>query len=163
MRALNDPDARTVVARDLLSKYEMNFWYGLSEDPPQLLWRSDVETNPFPVPPPRTDFSKIPTKTIHGVSNRAYKDAWGTVAAQIMTSMKAHGLKYSALMTTRFSIAEDGKDEALGPIVVSITVPPDTTNAEGVRAGTPDTIHILDDAQLTGVVVEWHEGVVEVL
>ena len=47
----NDSDARTVVAPDLISKYEMNFWYhGVSGNPPKLMWRSDLETNPFPIP-----------------------------------------------------------------------------------------------------------------
>ena len=49
----NDSDALTVVAPDLISKYEINFWYhGISDNPPKLMWRSDIETNPFPVPAP---------------------------------------------------------------------------------------------------------------
>ncbi|KAI1796806.1 hypothetical protein LXA43DRAFT_1089876 [Ganoderma leucocontextum] len=132
----NDSDARIVVAPDLISKYEMNFWYhGVSGNPPKLMWCSDLETNPFPIPPPRTNFFnlKIPTKTACGVFNTLLNDVWDdTVAPRILASMKAHGLKYSALKTARFSTVEDGKDETLSPIVVWIAVRPNTTNAGAV-------------------------------
>ncbi len=138
----------------------MNFWYhGLSGNPPKLMWRSDLETNPFPIPPPGTNFFKIPTKTAHGVFNTPLNDVWDdTVASRILASMKAHGLKYSALEMARFSTVEDGKDETLGPIVVWIAVRPNTTNAGAVRDATPDILHILADVQITDVVVEWYEA-----
>ena len=158
---INDSDARTVVAPDLISKYEMNFWYhGISGNPPNLMWRSDLETNPFPIPPPGTDFLKIPAKTVHGVFKTPLNDVWNTVAPRILASMKANGLKFSALQTVRFSIVEDGKDETRGPIVVWIAVHPNTTNARAVRDATPDILHILADVQITDVVVEWYEGLV---
>ena len=156
----NDSDARTIVAPDLISKYEMNFWYhGVSGNPPKLMWRSDLKTNPFPIPPPGTNFFKIPTKTANGVFNTPLNDVWDdTVAPRILASMKAHGLKYSALKTARFSTVEDGKDETLGPIVVWIAVRPNTTNAGAVRDATPDILHILADVHITDVVVEWYEA-----
>ncbi|TFK61877.1 hypothetical protein BDN72DRAFT_804714 [Pluteus cervinus] len=157
----NDSESHTVVAPDLISKYEKNFWYhGLSDNPPELMWRSDLETNPFPIPPPGTSFSKIPAKTAHGVFNTPLNNVWHTVAPQILASMKARGLKYSTLNTARFWTGEDGKDETRGPIVVWIAVRPNTTNAGAVRDATPEILHILDDAQVTGVVVEWYEGLV---
>ena len=59
----NDSDALTVVAPDLISKFEMNFWYhGISGNPPKLLWRSDFETNPFRVPALGARFFNIPTR-----------------------------------------------------------------------------------------------------
>lgn len=77
--------------------------------------------------------------------------------------MKAHGLKYSALKTVRFSTVEDGKEETFGPVVVWIAVRPNTTNAEAVHDATPDILQILADFQITDVVVEWYEGSVEKL
>jgi len=155
----NDSDVHTVVAPYLISKYEMNFWYhGISGDPPKLMYRSDLETNPFPIPPPGTNFFKIPTKTAHGVFKMPLNAVWDTVAPQILVSMKARGLQYSALKTVRFSTVEDGKDETLGPIVVWIAVRPNTTNAGAVRDATPDILHILADVQITDVVVEWYEA-----
>jgi len=151
-----DSDAHTVAAPDLISKYEINFYYhGVSGDPPKLLWRSDIETNPFPVPPPGTNFFKIPTKSSHGVFKTPLNAVWDTVAPQILASMKAHGLQYSALKTARFSTV---KDETFGPVVVWIAVRPNTTNAGAVRDATPDILNILADAQITNVVVEWYEG-----
>ncbi|KAG8805098.1 hypothetical protein FRC18_006880 [Serendipita sp. 400] len=158
----NDSDALAVVAPDLISKYEMNFWYhGISGNPPKLMWRSDLETNPFPIPPPGTRFFKIPTKTAHGVFGTPLNAVWDTVAPQILASIKAHGLKYSALETVRFSAVEDGKEETFGPVVVWIAVRPKTTNAGAVRDATPDILHILADAQITNVVVEWYEASVK--
>ena len=156
-----DSDAHTVVAPHLISMYEMNFYYhGISGDPPNLMYRSDLETNPFPIPPPGTDFSKIPTKTAHGVFNTPLNAVWETVAPQILKSMKANGLQYTALNTARFSTVEDGKGETFGPVVVWIAVRPDTTNAKAVRDATPDILNILSDVQITDVVVEWYEGLV---
>ena len=85
----NDSDARAVVAPDLISKYEMNFWYhGVSGDPPKLIWRSDLETNPFPIPPPGTNFFKIPTKAAHSVFNTPLNDMWDNTAPRILELMK---------------------------------------------------------------------------
>ena len=156
-----DSDAHTVVAPYLISMYEMNFYYhGISGDPPNLMYRSDLETNPFPIPPPGTDFSKIPTKTAHGVFNTPLNAVWENVAPQILKSMKANGLQYTALSTARFSTFEDGKGESFGPVVVWIAVRPNTTNAKAVRDATPDILNILSDVQITDVVVEWYEGLV---
>ncbi|KAF8350664.1 hypothetical protein F5887DRAFT_1209562 [Amanita rubescens] len=59
----SNSDALTVVAPDMVSKYEIHFYYhGIGNL--QLMWRSDLETNPFPIPAPGTRFFKIPTKTV---------------------------------------------------------------------------------------------------
>lgn len=137
----------------------MNFYYhGISGNPPKLLWRSNLESDPFPIPPAGTSFYKIPQKTAHGVFNTPLNDVWDTLAPGIIASMKARGLKYSALKAARFSVVEDGKEETLGPIVIWIAVRPNTTNAGAVRDATPDIFDILTAAQITGVVVEWYEG-----
>ncbi|KAI0644082.1 hypothetical protein C8Q79DRAFT_914118, partial [Trametes meyenii] len=157
----NNSDALTVVAPDLISQFEINFWYhGLSGSPPKLLWRSDFETNHFPIPELGERFFKVPTKTAYGVFNTRLNEVWDTtVAPQIRASMKTHGLKYSALKTARFStIVEENGEEVFGPVVVWIAVHPNTTTAGAVRDATPDILHILNDAQVTGVVVEWYEG-----
>ncbi|ODN84451.1 hypothetical protein L202_00400 [Cryptococcus amylolentus CBS 6039] len=156
------PDAFTVVRPDLISAYEANFWYhGISGNPPKLMWRSDLETNPFPAPQRGDRFFKVPTKTVHSVFNTPLNNAWDTVAPLIITSMKSHGLKYSALKAVRFSTLEDGKDETFGPVVVWIAVQPNTTNARAVRDATPDILGILASANVTGIVVEWYEGSVQ--
>ncbi|KAI0640553.1 hypothetical protein C8Q79DRAFT_1107188 [Trametes meyenii] len=59
----------------------------------------------------------IPTKTAHGVFGTPLNAVWDTVAPQILESMKARGLEYSALKTVRFSTVEDGKEEIYSPVV----------------------------------------------
>ncbi|EJU04683.1 hypothetical protein DACRYDRAFT_86951 [Dacryopinax primogenitus] len=155
---ISNSDARTVVAPDMISEYEKTFYYhGISGHPPELMWRSDFESNPFPIPPIGTTFDKIPQKTINGVFNTPLNAVWDTVAPQILASMKARGLKYSSLMTARFSIVEEDK-ETRGPIVIWIAVHPNTTNVAAVRDATLDILDILTRAQIIGVVVEWYEG-----
>lgn len=158
----NDSQALTIVSPALISKFEMTYWYhGISGNPPKLMWRSDFESNPFPLPTLGARFFKIPQKTAHGVFDTPLNAVWGTVAPQILASMKAHGLKYSALKTVRFSTVEDGKEETLGPVVVWIAVRPDTTSAEAVHDATPDILNILAESQIDNVTVEWYEGSVE--
>ena len=123
------------------------------------MWRSDLETNPFPIPTPGTSFFKIHIKTAHGVFKTPLNDMWhNTVAPQILMSMKTHSLKYSALKTAHFLTVEDSKDETIGPIVVWIALRPNITNARAVRDATPDILRILAEVQITNVVVEWYEA-----
>jgi hypothetical protein len=158
----NNPDVYTVIAPDLISKYEMNFWYhGISGDPPKLMWRSDFETNPFPIPAPGAHFFNIPTKTAHGVFNTPLNTVWDTVAPLILASIKAHGLKYSALKTVRFSTVDGNQKETFGPVTVWIAVCPKTTNARAVCDATPAILHILAESHITDIVVEWYEGVIQ--
>jgi len=155
----SNPDALAVVAPDIVSKYEMHFYYHGVGDL-QLMWRSDLETNPFPIPAPGTRFSKIPTKTVHGVFNTPLNAVWDKVAPLIIASMKASGLQYSALTTARFSTAEDDKEATLGPVVVWIAVRPNTATPRDVCDATPDILQILAKFNITDVVVEWYEGLV---
>ena len=154
---ISNSDALTVVAPDMVSKYEMHFYYHGVGDL-QLMWRSDLETNPFPIPAPGTRFSKIPTKTVHGVFGTKLNEVWDDVAPQIIASMKVSGLQYSALTTARFSTVEDGKEPTLGPVVVWIAVRPNTAKPRDVCDATPEILQILAKFNITDVVVQWYEG-----
>ncbi|KAL1701678.1 hypothetical protein EV121DRAFT_293989 [Schizophyllum commune] len=130
-----------VVAPDLISKYESDLYYhGLSGCPPPLLWRSDLEDNPFPAPRPGDSYFFIPVKTAHGVIGSPLTAVWPA--------------------PVRFSIVEGDGDERLGPVVVWIAIPPNSAEAGAVRDATPDILHILAEAQITGVVVEWYLGTI---
>ena len=156
--------ALTIVAPNLMSQYEINFWYhGLSENPPKLMWRSDFETNPFHMPKVGERFFKPHPKTVFGVFNTRLNEVWDpTVAPLILGLFKARGLKYSALKTARFlTVNEEDGTETWSPTTVWIAVRPNTTNAAAVRDVTPDILQILNDAQVYGAVVEWYEGTVE--
>lgn len=158
-----DSDALTVVSLALISKFEILYWYhGISGNPPQLMWHSNFETNPFPIPELGACFFKIPHKTAHGVFNTPLNAVWDIVAPQILVSIKTHGLKYSVLKTVHFSTVKDGKEEeTFGPVVVWIAVRPNTTNAQAIHNATPDILDILAESQITNVVIEWYEGSVQ--
>lgn len=154
----NDSDALTIVASDLISKFEMNFWYhSISGNPPKLIWHSNLKTNPFPIPTPGAHFFKIPTKTAHSVFGTLLNAVWNTVTPQILALMKAHGLKYSMLKTVCFSTVKNGKEETFGPVIVWIAIYPNTTNAGAIHDATPDILHILADTQITDVVIKWYK------
>ncbi|KAJ8517849.1 hypothetical protein ONZ45_g5000 [Pleurotus djamor] len=164
VRTLNNSDAHTVIAPDLISEFESYFWYhGISGDPPKLLWRSDLETNPFSIPAPETHFIKIPIKSIHGVFGTRLNAVWCYVAPQILDLLKDRAIRYSSLTTARFAIVEDGKEEKerFGPIVVWIGVPPNSASVTTLGDATPAILRIHNDAQVTDVVVEWYEEVVQ--
>jgi hypothetical protein len=141
----------------MVSKYEMHFYYHGVGDL-QLMWRSDLETNPFPIPAPGTRFFKIPAKTVHGVFGTKLNEVWDDVAPQIIASMKVSGLQYSALTTARFSTVEDSTEPTLGPVVIWIAVRPNTAKPRDVCDATPDILQILAKFNITDVVVQWYEG-----
>lgn len=157
-----ESDALTVVSPDLLTKFEKKHYYhGITasdDDHPELLWRSDIDTKPFPLPPPGARFFKVPTKTAHGVFNTHLNTVWHEVAPEILRSMRTSGIQHSALKVARFATVEDGKPETFGPVVVWIAVRPNTTNAGAVRDATPEILRVLADFDVTDVVVEWYEG-----
>lgn len=161
-RYSSNSQAFTVVTPDLITKYESDFYYnGLSGSPPPLLWRSDLEENHFPAPLRGDRYFSIPVKTAHGVIGTPLNAVWPAVAPAILASLKSRGIKYSAVQPVRFSIVEGDRDEYLGPVVVWIAIPPNSAKAGAVRDATPDILHILADAQITDVVVEWYQGTIE--
>ncbi|KAJ3501099.1 hypothetical protein NLJ89_g9492 [Agrocybe chaxingu] len=142
------PTSPTVSEADIVYSLLSNNSHALTApspaDPPKLMYRSDLETNPFPTPTPGARFFKVPTKTAHGVFGTRLNTVWHTVAPLILQAIKAHGLQYSALMGYRFSTLEDGQEqETFGPVVVWIAVRPNTTKAGAVRDATPDILGIL--------------------
>ena len=92
----DNSDAHTVVAPHLITPFERRFYYnGISGDPPELLYRSDLETNSFYVPTPGAQFSKIPTKIPNGVFDSVLNPKWDEIVApRIIASMKTHAIKY---------------------------------------------------------------------
>ncbi|KZT09279.1 uncharacterized protein LAESUDRAFT_748449 [Laetiporus sulphureus 93-53] len=146
----------------VLSDWERTTYYnGISPDHPELLFRSDLIENPFPIPKGR--HPHLPTKTVHGVFNTPLNAVWGTVAPQICELLKARKIRYSAINTARFvTHGEDGKD-TLGPVVIWIATHPTTTTAENAHDASPDILALLKANAVEGVVVEWYEGAVEKL
>lgn len=153
-----------VVAPNLLSDFErIHFWHGVSSDPPELVWRSDVDTNPFPVPAPGTRFFKIAAKTAEGVSNTPLNPVWPTVAPLIVALFKRRGIKYSALKAVRFSTCDDNGKKTLGPIVLWIATHPGKCTPEQARDASPHILEILREHGVNGAVTQWYEGTVQKL
>jgi hypothetical protein len=154
----------TVVAPHLISEFErVHYWHGISMDPPELLYRSDLESNPFPVSPPGTRWSELPVKTAEGVFETPLNPVWHIVAPMIVALLKKRGIKHSALKTARFSTRDEDGKKTLGPIVIWIATHPNTTSAENARDASPDILRILKQHNVEGAVVEWYEGSVEKL
>ena len=152
----------TAVTPYLVSEYERIFYYhGISLDPPELLYRSDLLENPFPLPKGR--FTSTPTKTIHGVFNTKLNKVWHDVAPQICKLLKARSILYSAVMVARFFTHGEDSKGSLGPIVIWIATHPDTTTAQNAHDASPDIISLLEKFGVEGAVIEWCEGSVKTL
>ncbi|KAF8125025.1 hypothetical protein EV363DRAFT_1402708 [Boletus edulis] len=137
LTSLSIASGATVVAPQLISDFErVHYWNGISMDPPELLYHSDLESNPFPVPHPGTTrWSKLPVKTAEGVFGTPLNAVWHIVAPMMVALFKKRGIKYSALKTARFSTRDEDGKKTLGPI----------------------------EHKVEGAVVEWYEGSVEKL
>ncbi|KAF9218701.1 hypothetical protein BS17DRAFT_719790, partial [Gyrodon lividus] len=154
----------TVVAPHLISKFEkVHYWHGISVDPPELLYRSDLKSNPFLVHPPGTRWSEVPVKTTEGVFGTPLNTVWHIVAPMIIALFKKRGIKHSALKTACVSTRDEDGKKTLGPIVVWISTHPHTTSTENACEASPDILHILEEHKVEGAVVEWYEGSVEKL
>ncbi|KAK7453937.1 hypothetical protein VKT23_011449 [Stygiomarasmius scandens] len=152
----------TAVAPYDISGYERTTYYhGISPDPPELLYRSDFCSNPFPKPVGR--HPHLPTKTIYGVFNTPLNDVWDTVAPQIRDLLKARKICYSAIQTARFLTHGEDDNDYLGPIVIWIATYPTTTTAENAHDASQDILALLEANEVKGAVVEWYEGAVEKL
>ena len=152
----------TAVAPYIISEYErISFYNGVSLDPPELLYRSDLLENPFPIPKGR--HSPTPTKTIHGVFNTRLNEVWHEVAPKICTLLKDRHIRYSAVKAARFFTHGEDEKGSLGPIVIWIATHPKTTTAENAHDVSPDIISLLETFGVKGAVIEWYEGVVETL
>ncbi len=156
----------TVVPPALVSPFEAkHYWHGISDDPPELLYRSDLESgNPFPRPEPGVRFSQLPVKTASGTWGTAMNDqVWREVAPLIVALFKERRIAYSALMSVRFSIEDEDGKKITGPLVVWVALHPGRNTASDARDVSPDVLNILVQHGVEGAVVEWYEGVVEKL
>ncbi|KAI0287829.1 hypothetical protein BC826DRAFT_1188789 [Russula brevipes] len=150
----------TAVVPYAVSDYEkITYYHGISLDPPDLLYRSDLQTNPFPVPKGR--HSPTPTKIVYGVFNTRLNEVWDDVAPQICKILKARGIRYSAVKAARFLTHGEDGGGSIGPIVIWIATHPNTTTAENAYDVSPDILSLLATHGVEGAVIEWYEGAVE--
>lgn len=157
----------TAVEADLVSTFErVHFYTGLSDDPPLLFNRSDIQKRPFVVP--RDRHSVIPEKTAHGVVDEILTNTFwkGTVASEIIELLKEEkrGIHVSTMLPVRFSTAgEDGKDVFDNHIVLWISVHPNTTLETSCRDANADILANLEKHKIHDAAVHWIEGALESL
>ena len=152
----------TAVTPYLVSEYErITYYHGISLDPPELLYRSDLLDNPFPLPKGR--HTPTPTKTVHGVFNTQLNKVWHNVAPQICDLLKARCIRYSAVMAARFFTHGEDGEGSLGLIVIWISAHPGTTTPENAHDASSDIISLLEELGVKGAITEWYEGSVETL
>jgi hypothetical protein len=152
----------TAVSPYVISDWERTTYYhGISPDHPDLLYRSDLLENPFPIPKGR--HPHLPTKTVYGVFNTPLNAVWDTVAPQVRQLLKTRKIRYSAIKTARFVTHGEGVKDTIGPVVIWISTHPTTTTAENAHDASPDVLALLKANGVEGAVVEWYEGAVEKL
>lgn len=153
-----DSDA-TVVSAYAVSRYERFVYYnGINgySDHPDLLYRSDLFTNPFPKP--AGPFPHVPTKSVYGVYNTSLNKVWDTVGPQIRDLVKDRKVRYSSIDPARF-VTYGEYEKTLGPVVIWIGVYPGSTSPDTAHEVSQDILALLVKNSVEGAVVEWREAV----
>jgi len=146
-------------------EYERRSYYnGIAggSDHPDLVYRSDFLTTPFPKPVGR--HAHIPVKSAHGVFNTPLNGVWDTVGPQVLDLIKARKIKWSSVNVARFFTDAPPGEEAkgsLGPVVIWVSVIPGSTSADTAHEVSQEILSLLLQNRVEGVVVEWCEGVVQ--
>ncbi|KAJ7168711.1 hypothetical protein C8R46DRAFT_1033901 [Mycena filopes] len=162
VQSSSSPGPASDAAAYTVSDWErINYYYGISGDPPELVYRSDLLSNPFPIP---TDASAHPSthKTMHGVSGTPLTAVWESLAPQVLAVLKTREIRYSSMNAIRFRTHDDVGYalDIRGPVVIWITTPPGETSAKKAYEASLEILALLEANEIEGVVVEWTEGVV---
>ncbi|KAI1794500.1 hypothetical protein LXA43DRAFT_107496 [Ganoderma leucocontextum] len=153
----------TVVSEHGPDPYERASYYnGITgdSDHPELVYRSDSLTTPFPKPVGR--FSHIPVKSLRGVFGTPLNQVWGAVLPQIRDIIKARKIQWSSIDPARFfTHGPPGEEEkgSLGPVVIWIGVLPGSTSPDTAYDVSQEILALLRKNGVEGVVVEWREAV----
>ncbi|KAA1473318.1 hypothetical protein DENSPDRAFT_872731 [Dentipellis sp. KUC8613] len=146
----------------IIPEWERKTYYnGISPDPPELLYRSDFFENPYTIP--EGEYSKLPEKTIHGVFGSPLSAVWSTVGPQTCQILKDRQIRFTSMSTVRFNYDDEDGYYVKGPIVIWITTFPGSTTPQNARDACPDILALLKANGVEDAVVEWSEGVVEML
>ncbi|KAG8718305.1 hypothetical protein FRC09_012863 [Ceratobasidium sp. 395] len=156
-------EAVKVVHPHLLCEFErIHYYNGVSADPPEIYYRSNIDTVKFELPVPgQQNFFKILFKTAEGVLGTPIVEVWDEVARLIVDLFKSTGVKYSALHPAFFSTLNEDMEKDMGPLVIWVATYPGTTSPEKARDVSPAVLSILVKHGIEGAVVEWIEGTVE--
>ena len=144
-------------------EYERTSYYnGITEDGdhPDLVYRSDFLTIPFPKPVSR--HAHIPVKSLRGVFDTPLNGVWDAVGPQIRDLIKAWKIDWSSIDPARFfthpPLGENTKG-SLGPVVIWVGVTPGSTSADTAHKVSQEILTLLQKNGVDGAVVEWREAV----
>ncbi|KAI0765460.1 hypothetical protein C8Q74DRAFT_1205077 [Fomes fomentarius] len=153
----------TAVSKYAPDAYERKSYYnGIAEDGdhPELVYRSDCLTKPFPKPVGR--HAHIPVKSIYGVFDTPLNGIWHTVGPQIRDLIKLREIRRSSTDTARFFTHGPPGEEAkgsLGPVVIWVGVLPGSTSSDTAHDVSQEILALLLKNGVEDVVVEWREAV----
>ena len=142
----------------------MSYYSGITGDGdhPELVYRSDSLTTPFPKPIGR--FAHVPVKSLRGVFDTPLNKVWGAVGPQIRDIIKAQKIQWSSIDPARFfTRGPPGEEEkgSLGPVVIWIGVLPGSTSPDTAHDVSQEILALLRKHEVEGVVVEWREAVAQ--
>jgi hypothetical protein len=144
-------------------EYERTSYYnGITGDGdhPDLVYRSDFPTTPFPKPIGR--HAQIPVKSLRGVFDTPLNGVWDAVGPQIRDLIKARKIDWSSIDPARFfthaPLGEGGKG-SLGPVVIWIGVIPGSASADTAHEVSQEILTLLRKNGVDDTVVEWREAV----
>lgn len=139
----------------------MAYYNGITGDGdhPELIYRSNALTTPFPKPAGR--FAHVPVKSLRGVFDTPLNKVWDFVGPKICSILRAREIQWSCINTARFfTHAAPGEKEegSLGPVVVWIGVKPGLTSSDTAHNVSLEILALLKDNGVEDVVVEWREA-----
>ncbi|KAI5989238.1 hypothetical protein EDC04DRAFT_2873071 [Pisolithus marmoratus] len=165
LSALTFASSTTVVSLYEPDEYERTSYYnGITRegDHPDLVYRSDFLTTPFPKPIGR--YAHIPVKSVRGVFDTPLNGVWDTVGPQICDLIQARKIDWSSIDPARFYTHMPLGEEAngsLGPVVIWVGVVPGSTSANTAHEVSEEILALLQKNGVKDVVVEWREAVLQ--
>ncbi|KAF8322350.1 uncharacterized protein EI90DRAFT_2977716 [Cantharellus anzutake] len=155
-------DATTASVHDPDVYEKTSYYNGITGDGdhPDLVYRSDFLTTPFPKPVGR--HASLPVKSLRGVFDTPLNRVWDAVGPQIRDLIKARKINWSSVDPARFfthaPLGEEAKG-SLGPVVIWIGVIPGSTSADTAHEVSQEILTLLRKNGVDNVVVEWREAV----
>ena len=140
------------------------YYNGITKDGdhPELIYRSDFLTTPFPKPIGR--YGHIPVKSLHGVFDTSLNGVWDTVSPKIchlITTWKINWLSINAACFFTHRTPGEEENGSLGPPVIWIGIHPGSTSSNAAHKVSQEILALLWKHEVKDAVVEWHGSVLQ--
>ena len=153
----------TVLSQHTPTEYERTTYYnGITgdSDHPELVYRSDFLTTPFPKPEDR--YAHIHVKSLHGVYDTPLNGVWEAVGPKIVDLITTRKIHWSSVDPARFTHATPGEEKvSLGPVVIWVGVVPGSTSSDTAHEVSQEILTLLREHGVKDAVVEWREAVLQ--